>query len=219
MRKLRHKATKTIQRTKGPPRTLHSALRTPHSAAFTLLELMLVVAILCIALAFSWPAIREARHRAPMTQAVKDISDACRNARSKAILSGQPMELRIYPRDMRIEVGQAPVDAPPSTPDATSSSSSPTPSDGAPTPTFREPPSPYISSAQLSDEIRLEMVDVNFTDYTEADIARVRFYPNGTCDQLTMVLRSDVDFRKISLEVVTSLVRIDTDPQTFNQDD
>ena len=29
------------------------------------------------------------------------------------------------------------------------------------------------------------MLDINLTEYKDADVARVRFYPNGTCDELT----------------------------------
>ena len=179
-----------------------SSVQIARSEAFTLIEIMLVVAIMAIALTFSYPAISDMVHRAPMTQAVKDIMDACRHARSQAILTGTPMELRIYPQDMRIEVAVAPSDAVPG-------STPPESSGDAPASTGYVPKSPYISSAQISDQIRLEMVDVNFTEYKDADIARVRFYPNGTCDELTMVIRSDLEWRKISLEVVTSLAQVE----------
>ncbi len=39
----------------------------------------------------------------------------------------------------------------------------------------------------------------------------MRFFPNGTCDELTLVLRSDRnEYRKISLEVTTALARVET---------
>lgn len=192
--------------------------RTPHLLAFTLIEIMLVVAILVIALSFSYPAIRDAVHRAPMTQAVKDVMDACRHARSQAILSGHPMELRIYPKELRIEVATVANDeeAGSSTGGAplpgTESSDS---GSGSGTGSIHTPPSPFISSATLSDEIRIEMLDVNFTECKDFDVARVRFYPNGTCDDMTLVLHSDMDYRKISLEVVTSLAQVETDVNNF----
>ena len=34
------------------------------------------------------------------------------------------------------------------------------------------------------------MLDVNFAEYKEADVARVRFYPNGTSYEFTMVIHS-----------------------------
>ena len=55
------------------------------------------------------------------------------------------------------------------------------------------------------------MVDVNFFEYKDEEEARVRFHPNGTCDELTIVLRSEKnEFRKISLEATTSLARVET---------
>ena len=188
--------------------TPHSALRTPHSAGFTLIEIMLVVAILVIALGFSYPAISDMVHRAPITQATKDIMDACRHARAKAILSGQPVELRIYPHDLRVEVVAAPADVVPgSTPPAET---------GEPAAKARyAPPSPFISSAKLSEEVRFEMVDVNFVSYKDQDLARVRFYPNGTCDEMTIIMHSDLEYRKISLEVVTALAQAESDVGNF----
>lgn len=176
-------------------------------SAFTLIEIMLVVAILVIALAFSYPAISDMVHRAPMGQAVKDVMDVCRHARSQAILSGKPMEMRIYPQELRLEIGEVSGDADPgSTPPADT---------GEPRPVMRAPPNPYIASAKISDEVRIEMCDVNFNEYVDQDVARVRFYPNGTCDELTLVLRSDLEWRKISLECVTSLADVESDPLKF----
>jgi prepilin-type N-terminal cleavage/methylation domain-containing protein len=178
------------------------ALRTPHSRAFTLIEIMMVVAIMIIALAFSYPAISDMVHRAPMGQAVKDITDACRHARSQAIITDHPMELRIYPKEHRIEVGQASTES--------SYGSGPVMNTGSPPSSgYYHPKNPYISSAQISDEVRLEMVDVNFTEYKDADVALVKFYPNGTCDELTLMLQSGIELRKISLEAVTSLAQVE----------
>jgi hypothetical protein len=60
------------------------------------------------------------------------------------------------------------------------------------------------------DGITLEMLDVNFIEYKDQEEARVRFYPNGTSDELTIVLRSDQnEYRKISLECTTGLVRVE----------
>jgi len=50
------------------------------------------------------------------------------------------------------------------------------------------------------------MLAVNFVEYKDAGEARVHFYPNGTCDDFTLILRSDQgEWRKISLEVATGL--------------
>ena len=50
------------------------------------------------------------------------------------------------------------------------------------------------------------MLDVNLMDQMEAPEARVRFFPNGTCDEFTLVLRSEKgEMRKITLESTTGL--------------
>ena len=48
-------------------------------------------------------------------------------------------------------------------------------------------------------------------------MAEVRFYPNGTCDELTLVLLSErQERRNIWLEVVTGLAFMETDIKEFH---
>jgi prepilin-type N-terminal cleavage/methylation domain-containing protein len=71
-------------------------------------------------------------------------------------------------------------------------------------------------SGQLPGNVYIEMLDVNFTEFKDWDDARVRFYPNGMCDEMTLVLRSDKnEYRLISLEITTGLTSVETDPQKF----
>lgn len=61
-------------------------------------------------------------------------------------------------------------------------------------------------SSQLPEDITIEMLDVNLTEYREAESVRVRFFPNGTSDELTLVLRSQKnEWQKITVEVTTGL--------------
>jgi hypothetical protein len=69
---------------------------------------------------------------------------------------------------------------------------------------------------RLPDSVRFEMVDVNFIEYKDQEVAIARFYPNGTSDEMTILLLSDQgEARKISLEVVTALADLETDPSKF----
>ena len=69
---------------------------------------------------------------------------------------------------------------------------------------------PPDRSGHRSDGIMLEMLDVNFIEYKDSDQARVRFYPNGTSDEMTIVLRSDQnEYRKISLECTTGMTTVE----------
>ena len=72
----------------------------------------------------------------------------------------------------------------------------------------------------ISDHVVIEMLDVNLLEYKDQDFARVRFYPNGTCDEFTLILHSDRgEWIKISLEITTSLANVgpvDRDEYAFN---
>jgi prepilin-type N-terminal cleavage/methylation domain-containing protein len=148
--------------------------------AFTLIELMVVCAVMGVVLAMGIPAIYSALHRDPMSQAVVDVVDACQGgidhagARSLAILTGKTTELRIYPHERRIEVNGG-------------------------------------MSAQISDHLYFRMLDVNFLDCRDADVATVRFYPNGTCDEFNLILVSDSgEVRRITLDIITGLPEVVT---------
>ena len=64
----------------------------------------------------------------------------------------------------------------------------------------------------------LDMVDVNFIEHKDDDEAHVRFFPNGTSDEMTLILHSDNnEYREISLEITTGLASVQTDPQRFGK--
>jgi len=84
--------------------------------AFTLLEIMVVVAIIGVIFLMGIPAIREAAHREALSQATRDMAEACKQARQRAILGSKPAELRIFPHSGRIEIGD--VSTAPATDDA-----------------------------------------------------------------------------------------------------
>jgi hypothetical protein len=153
------------------------------------------------------PAILSATHRDPMAQAVVDFVNACQGtmehpgARSLAILRGKTMELRIFPQEKRIEVGEASSGV---NPGALPASSAEPPADATP-----KPAAATGYSAQLSDRVNFKMLDVNFLDCRAADVATVRFYPDGTSDEFNVILVSDAgEARRITLDVVTALPQV-----------
>jgi hypothetical protein len=135
------------------------------------------------------PMIYKIWHKEPMRQAISNVVEVCSNARARAILQGREVAVVFHPLDRRLEIeggggaaagaGQVQVGL--------------TPGAGGGT------------SARISDRILIEMLDVNLTEYKDAETARVRFFPNGTCDELTLILRSDKEWKKIALEITTSL--------------
>jgi prepilin-type N-terminal cleavage/methylation domain-containing protein len=170
--------------------------------AFTLIEVMLVVAIMALVMMIGYPAISDMVHRGPLAQAVRDVMEGCRKARALAILQGRPMELQIYPQDGRLNVAPAPMDA------ATSAAALPAHAGAGAVPVVA-PKNTVGFSAQISGEVRLELLDVNFTEYKDQELARVRFYPNGTSDEFTMIMDEGGEYRKITLEVVTGLASME----------
>jgi prepilin-type N-terminal cleavage/methylation domain-containing protein len=184
--------------------------------AFTLIEIMIVVAIMGIALTMGGVAIYHFLHPESIQKAVKDVMEACSHARAEAILQGIQVDLVIRPQDRQFQVVRvsAPQPAPGSDPNApatreTAPAPVPGASSGSGTSLPSDPGHGIGFTAQLSDRVSIEMCDVNFGEYKDLDEARVHFYPNGTSDQFTLVLRSDHgDYRKISLEVVTALADV-----------
>ena len=69
---------------------------------------------------------------------------------------------------------------------------------------------------QMGDDVNIEMLDVNLRPCKDDEIARVRFFPNGTCDEMTLILRSSkAEYRKISLEITTGQATVESDPNKW----
>jgi|KBSSwiStaDraftv2_1062776.scaffolds.fasta_scaffold240057_2 prepilin-type N-terminal cleavage/methylation domain-containing protein len=166
-------------------------------AAFTLIEIMVVVGIMAIVMAMSVPLVYKVRNREAINKAVRDVMEVCSQARAQAILQGKITELLFYPKEKRCQVGgYAGQKAPP--PDESGEVGMPPP-----------PPDNSGLGATINDKITIEMLDVNLTEYKGLDFARVRFFPNGTCDEFTLVLHSDKgEWYKIWLEITTGLANV-----------
>jgi prepilin-type N-terminal cleavage/methylation domain-containing protein len=180
--------------------------------AFTLLELMVVVAIMAIVMTMGVPFMRTAIDGGKgMTRAVKDIQEACSHARAMAILQQTTTELVIRPGDGVFEVGRS------------GSGKSPgylqherTISEDAYRPAVKAGGRGGGFSVKLPAGIVIEGLGVNGEDWTEDAVARVRFYSNGTSDEMSVVLLSDQNERRnLWLEVVTGLPELETDPHKF----
>ena len=73
-----------------------------------------------------------------------------------------------------------------------------------------------IFAARLSQSINIEGIRLNFLDFTEDEVVRVRFYPNGTSDEFSLFLVSNQgERRQIALEVVTAIADVESDPRKF----
>jgi hypothetical protein len=63
------------------------------------------------------------------------------------------------------------------------------------------------------------LLDINKLqhEFRDDDEATIRFFPDGTCDELSLVLVSDQNERReITLEITTGLASVETDPRRFH---
>jgi type II secretion system protein H len=147
-------------------------VRSPASRAFTLIEIMVVVAIMGIILAAGLPSLYGFFHKTGLRKTMSDLLETCQSARAQAIMSGTPTDLVFHPKDGTCE---------------TSAGGN---GYGA-----------WAHSANFQ-ECTIEMLDVK-----DFETVKVRFFPNGTCDEMTLVLHSNNEnaWRKISLEITTAI--------------
>jgi prepilin-type N-terminal cleavage/methylation domain-containing protein len=137
-------------------------------AAFTLIEVMVVVAVMGIILAAGVPSLYRALQKEGFRKAVSDVMDVCTEARAQAIIKDERTQVIFHPLEGTCEFGG--------------------------------------KTAQFGQEAMLEMLDVNLREYKDAETASVRFFPNGTCDEMTVILRSNKnEWKKISTEITTGL--------------
>jgi prepilin-type N-terminal cleavage/methylation domain-containing protein len=170
------------------------------SRGFTLIELMVVIAIMGILLAMGIPSIYRVLHKEPLAKVVDDVRNVCLTARQQAIMQGRMAEIVFHAEDGRLDIaGGASGRAEDENNDAGR---------------MNEPAASNSGrSAQLPKEIGIAMLKVNGISYMEAEEARIRFYPNGTCDELRLILLRPEDghSRGLFLEVTTGLPDIETD--------
>ncbi len=173
-------------------------------SAFTMVEMMLVIAIMAVTLAIGIPAVFQGVRKSPIRQAMGDLQEGCRAARMLAIMHGKTAEMVIRAEDGQISVRLAPQQNPEAAAgggDAVEAGAAPASQAEAPAPAARSPG----FSARLSDSVAFKVLKLNQRDQMDFDETRVRFFPNGTCDEFDAVLLADSnEERRITLEITTA---------------
>ena len=159
---------------------------------------MIVVAIIAIIMAISIPSIYQQVHQDSIRKAVSDVTEACFEARSAAIMSGHTAELSIKGGAIRTitvtltgatDEGMVGGD-----------NTSGTPGGGS-----------TVFSAKFSDHlIKIESLVFKTADRELENETICKFYANGTCDPMTVELHSDLGERRmITTDVITGIADVE----------
>jgi len=166
--------------------------------AFTMLEIMMVVAIIGLMMTMSVPAILRTMHQGPLRKAVNDVLNICSHARAQAILHGVTTTIVFHPQSGDVMLAGL----------ATTNSAVGFAPPGETTPVASN--AAALNSTHFDDSIIIDMLDVNLSEYKDASLALVRFFPDGTSDEMTLIIHSGNQYRKISLEVTTGRASLET---------
>ena len=178
--------------------TFHASL----SRAFTLIEIMIVVAIMGIVMTMSVPIVYKVWRKAPMRTAVSSVVEVCSHARARAIMGGVVTEVVFHPKQNWLGLAGTGGTA------RSAGEEIMPPGSSAPTTLGAG------LSAQLPEGIIIETLDINMSgiEYNDADEAKIRFYPNGISDELRMILFDGKDRMGIELEITTGLASVVPNP-------
>jgi prepilin-type N-terminal cleavage/methylation domain-containing protein len=146
------------------------------AAGFTLIEIMVVIAIIGLVAAMGMPSIIKAVQKEGMRKALSDVQDVFFTARQRAIVGKQKTDVLIHPADGTFAV------------------------EGA---AAGESNQGKVAAGTLPDNIKFAMLDIFRQDYLESDWAKIFFYPDGTCDETVIVLLGRGESEKITLDYAT----------------
>jgi type II secretion system protein H len=167
-------------------------------SGFTLIEIMIVLAIIAIIMSASIPMVWKAMTKDDLARAANDVMEGCKTARDRAILTGAPYEFVISDKgDMNIHAAPQPK---PSGPESASGTAAAAP----------EPTGSLMAGfpRKLGEDVMIQLIDVNFVDHMALPEAHVHFYPNGTSDEFTVVLAWKGAQKTVTLDVVTGLANL-----------
>lgn len=157
---------------------------------------MIVIGIVAIVMSIGVPSVFRSLQKDALRKAVNELVEGCSHARAQAILQGVPSEFVLR------ENGQMTVQK---VPTRGSAAPRPTPIETSATGENATAPRPAVFNAQLDDNIAVEFIWLNFKDQMAEAETHVRFFPNGTSDEFTVILSSVHGAYRISLDIITGL--------------
>jgi prepilin-type N-terminal cleavage/methylation domain-containing protein len=160
---------------------------------FTLIEIMIVIAIMAIVMTTGIPSLYRAMRKDDLARAINDTIEGCKTARDRAILQGVPYEF-VVREDGEINVRKLPAQIPSRVAFSSPSGEPPAAPAAAPYAGFPR---------KLGEDVMVQMLDVNFINHMEMPEARVRFFPNGTSDEFTIVYAWNGKQRTVMVDIVT----------------
>ena len=168
-------------------------------SAFTLIEIMLVVALMGIICATAVPNIYQLSKKEGMRRAVQDLKDVCDNARAKAIFTAHEVSVVFYPAERTFYISGN--DGPAF--DPVSGETKPAP-----------PTKPGTGTTGIiPEDITIQMLDINRHECRELEWAKVKFFANGTCEELVINYRDSHGQDKwIKLDPATGMVIVGERP-------
>jgi len=173
----------------------------PGGRAFTLIELMIVIAIMAVVMSLSIPTFYRSLEKDTIRKATRDILDWCADARAQAIINGRPCDLVIRPGERMLLPQLAPAEG-----------------QSGEEMLLAELERRFSEASgeegggkvpgMLPEDIAIMFIGVNFMpDMQNFEEVRVRFYPNGTGDEFTLLIRSDRnEWRKFTMDVATAVI-------------
>jgi len=164
---------------------------------FTLIEIMIVIAIMAIVLTMGVPLVYQLSHKEPVRKATADLVELFSNARALAILQNANTEVVFRPHEGTASIGGGSAPAP----------RQPRRGDELPqeTPATASPSLNTTTAVRLPEGVRIQMLAIDQMDRMDEEAVRVRFYPNGTCDEMFMIYEGNGQQRGITLETTTGL--------------
>jgi type II secretion system protein H len=166
-------------------------------AGFTLVEIMVVVAIMGLLLGLALMNFHALNKKEPLEQAVSDLEGLCRRARTEAIVKSRPMDLTLDSEGRRFELATAP-----------HAQNAPDLETGLLVATVQE--AVALDQAVLPPGVEFEIIlPEEPPDSETPGVVVIRFYPNGTAEPLeALMIMSGEGVYTLVLDPVTGRLNV-----------